>query len=155
MKYLLLILLVGGSLCSSVAQDIYSSNLVVYTEDGQKFYLFLNGVRQNVLPEKLIKVTSIPLFDVNVRVVYEDTMLKAVYKKGVVVQDDRGQDLEVRYHVTTSPEKIKSLVLAISMPKLVAPDPPADMMVVPFNNKIMPHIITHPLKSSTEGIKPE
>lgn len=149
-KLFFLSIIIIGFFTRVTASD-YNSNLIVFAEDGQKFYLFLNGVRQNMVADKLIKVTAIPLFYVNIRVVFEDTMIKPLYKKSVSVQDDRGQDLEVRYNIYTSPEKTRSLVFAISMPKQVAPKPTPDMMVVPFNNKIMPPIITLPKTGQISG----
>lgn len=131
-----------------------NSNLIVFAEDGQKFYLFLNGVRQNLVAQNTVKVTGIPVFYVNMRVVFEDTMIKPIYKKQVAVQDDRGQDLELRYNIVTSPEKQRSLIMAISMPRLVAPKSTPDMLVVPFNNKILPPIVTPPKANSSETVKP-
>ena len=151
MKKLIFLSLIIIGFFTRVSATDYNSNLIVFAEDGQRFYLFLNGIRQNMVPDKLVKVTAIPLFYVNTRVVFEDTMIKPIYKKSVAVQDDRGQDLEVRYDVYTSPDKIRSLVFAISMPKQVAPKSSPDMMVVPFNSKIMPPIITLPKTGQVSG----
>ncbi len=144
MKKICFFILLCFGLSSNIHASDYSSNLIVYAEDGQKFYLFLNGIRQNLVAGNMVKITKIPLFSVNIRIVFEDTTIQSIYKKSVIVQDDRGQDLEVRYHIHTTPEKLRSLIFAISMPILVAPATDPGATELPFSNKILPPIITLP-----------
>ena len=41
----------------SIAQN--TSNLIVFSEDGLKFYLILNGIRQNETPVTNVKVVDL------------------------------------------------------------------------------------------------
>lgn len=48
------------------------NDLVVFSDNGEKFYLYVNGVRQNSTPETNVRVTNINHSEVRVKVVFED-----------------------------------------------------------------------------------
>jgi hypothetical protein len=52
-----------------------SSNLVVFSEDAAPFYLMLNGIRQNALPQTNIKVTGITSQSNALLIIFEDNSL--------------------------------------------------------------------------------
>lgn len=62
-----LLLLSGGIVYS---QNTY--NVVVFSEDGEPFFAFLNGIRQNDKPETNIRVTGLNSEALNVRIVFEN-----------------------------------------------------------------------------------
>ena len=57
----------------SFAQGTY--NVVIFSEDGQPFYAFVNGIRQNDKPETNIRVTGLNSSALNVRVEFQDPAL--------------------------------------------------------------------------------
>ena len=52
-----------------------SSNVILFTENGEKFYAILNGVRQNTSPETNVKVTGLKANFYKLKVIFEDTKL--------------------------------------------------------------------------------
>ncbi|MGZ4090070.1 MAG: DUF4476 domain-containing protein [Bacteroidia bacterium] len=57
----------------SFAQDTY--NLVLFSDDGEPFFAFVNGIRQNDKPETNIKVTGLNSQALSIRVQFEDGKL--------------------------------------------------------------------------------
>ena len=58
--------------CSVFAQ---TNNLVVYSEDGQKFFLILNGIKQNAKAETNVKVTGLNQPTYKAKIIFEDTKI--------------------------------------------------------------------------------
>jgi len=58
---------------NSIAQNNY--NLIIFSEDGDPFFAFVNGIRQNDKPETNIKVTGLNSEALNVRVEFENKAL--------------------------------------------------------------------------------
>ena len=52
-----------------------SSNVILFTENGEKFYAILIGVRQNTSPETNVKVTGLNAYFYKLKVIFEDTKL--------------------------------------------------------------------------------
>jgi len=52
-----------------------SSNVILFTENGEKFYAILNGVRQNTSPETNVKVTGLNANFYKLKVIFEDMKL--------------------------------------------------------------------------------
>ncbi|HOZ81515.1 MAG TPA: DUF4476 domain-containing protein [Bacteroidia bacterium] len=52
-----------------------SSNVILFTENGEKFFAILNGVRQNTSPETNVKVTGLNANFYKLKVIFEDTKL--------------------------------------------------------------------------------
>src|SRR5688572_19494506 len=70
MNKLFLLLALGLTTFTSAFSQ--SNNLVVYSEDGQKFYLILNGVKQNDKAETNVKVTGLNQPGYKAKVIFED-----------------------------------------------------------------------------------
>jgi hypothetical protein len=52
-----------------------TSNLVVFSEDLNPFYLVVNGIKQNATPETNVKVTNIKTPDNALMVIFQDKAL--------------------------------------------------------------------------------
>jgi hypothetical protein len=50
-----------------------TSNLIIFSEQGEPFYLILNGVKQNVDPETNILVTDLPGNTYKAKIIFEDS----------------------------------------------------------------------------------
>ncbi len=49
-----------------------NNNLVVYSQDGLKFTVILNGIRQNAVPETNVKVTGLNAPDYQVKIIFDN-----------------------------------------------------------------------------------
>ena len=61
------------------------SNLVVFSEDGDLFFAYVNGVRQNDKPEANVKVTGITFPNVSLRIEFNDKALPQL-KQNMVLE---------------------------------------------------------------------
>ena len=77
MKKLLLICLILLS-CSVLFGQ--RSNLVFFSEQGERFLLVLNGIQQNGDPETNVKITDLPATTYKVKVIFEDPKLPEMDK---------------------------------------------------------------------------
>jgi len=77
MKRNLLLLLALVIYMGTQAQN---TNLIFFTEQGERFSVVLNGVLQNLQPETNIKVTELPAPSYKLKVIFEDKRLKDLDK---------------------------------------------------------------------------
>ncbi|MCX6249122.1 MAG: DUF4476 domain-containing protein [Bacteroidetes bacterium] len=81
--FIFLVFLLGMSARIVSAQ---STNLVFFTEGGERFYLVLNGIRQNASPETNVQITHLPAPSYKVRIMFEDPKLKQLDKTVLFTQ---------------------------------------------------------------------
>lgn len=117
-----------------------SSNLIVFSEDGQKFYLILNGIRQNDLPETNIKVTNLTNQYYSAKIIFEDKTIPMIEKKMLFVQDDRFQPLEVNYHIVNTKDGGRALRMYVQMPMTLAPATEPGVRELRYNTIAKPQI---------------
>lgn len=72
MKKLIFTLVVAFYAVSAFAQG---SNLVFFAEQGEKFFVILNGIRQNEVAQTNVKVTNIAGSAVKIKIIFEDKAL--------------------------------------------------------------------------------
>jgi hypothetical protein len=85
------------------AQD--KVNLVVFSEDGDAFYAYINGIRQNDKPETNVKVTGVSP-NISLRIVFENKTLpelkqnmalEAGFEHTARIKKDTKQQVKLRY----------------------------------------------------------
>ena len=79
-------LLLAVVLFSAITQA-QMSNLIFFSEQGERFSVILNGVLQNANPETNIKVTDLPAPSYKLKIIFDDTKLSQIdknlmYKQG-------------------------------------------------------------------------
>lgn len=74
--FLIIMMLISGYLQAQIAHD-----LEVYSEDGKKFTLFLNGRQVNEDPAANVRLENIQQDQVSARVVFEDTSIPPINQK--------------------------------------------------------------------------
>lgn len=126
-----------------------SSNLIVFSEDGQKFYLILNGIRQNNTPETNVKVTNLTMPYYSTKIIFEDQSIPMIEKKMVYVQDDRGQPLEMNYHIVNTKDGTRALRMYVQMPMTLAPPSDPSVRVITYNTVAMPPIASTTTTTTT------
>lgn len=100
---MLLIILALAQL-SSFAQ--LKTNLVFFTEQGERFTVILNGIRQNPTPETNVKVTDLVAPNAKLKVIFEDPalgfvdknlMLNQGFETTVVIRKNNKNEYVVRW----------------------------------------------------------
>ncbi|MDX2002295.1 MAG: DUF4476 domain-containing protein [Chitinophagales bacterium] len=112
------------------------SNYIFFTENGEQFYVVVNGIRQNEKPETNVMVRNINAMAIKVRIIFADTTLGVVDKMIPVpelpvemtlnIKRDKAGKFQVRYMG--------------EVPIAQAPPAPAGRTVVVYNTEPMPPI---------------
>ena len=91
---------------TSFAQS--NNNLVVFSQDGDKFTLIVNGLRQNEKPETNVKVTGLIAPNYKVRVLFENASLAPIDQN--IYMMDGGENVtnkEFTYMITNTKKGMK------------------------------------------------
>jgi hypothetical protein len=141
MKSIYSLLAVAFLSISSIAQN--TSNLIVFSEDGLKFYLILNGIRQNETPVINVKVVDLNQPYYSAKIIFEDPKQPVLEKKYLQVTDAEGQGaLEVTYKIKKNNKMVNVLRFFSQVPITQAAPPSTEVPVVHFNTTPMPEIST-------------
>jgi hypothetical protein len=85
-----------------------SNNLVVFSQDGDKFSLIVNGLRQNEKPETNVKVTGLNAPNYKVRVIFENAGLAPIDQN--IYMMDGGENVtnkEITYVISNTKKGMK------------------------------------------------
>jgi len=141
MKTIYSLLAVAFLSISSIAQN--TSNLIVFSEDGLKFYLILNGIRQNETPVTNVKVVDLNQPYYSAKIIFEDPKQPVLEKKYLQVTDADGNGaLEVTYKIKKNNKMVNVLRFFSQVPITQAAPPSTEVPVVHFNTTPMPEIST-------------
>lgn len=104
MKKFTFILLVIVTQFAAKAQNTY--NVVIFAEDGDPFYAYVNGIRQNDKPETNIKVTDLNSEICNLRIMFENKALPTLkqnmypekgFEHSINIKRNMKKELKIRY----------------------------------------------------------
>jgi hypothetical protein len=69
------LLILGGFAIFTFVSAAQNSNAILFTENGEKFQIVLNGILQNSVPETNVKLTQLPANHYKCRILFADTRL--------------------------------------------------------------------------------
>ena len=111
-----------------LAVNAQSSNVILFTEDGEKFTVILNGARQNDTPETQVKVTGLNANSYKLKVIFEDpangTMDKNLFFN---------EGMETAFNIKRNKKGEWVLRPISETPVAQAPPAPANQTVVVYN----------------------
>jgi hypothetical protein len=91
------LLLIMLAFAGAYAQN---NNLVVFSNNGEKFTLILNGVRQNATPETNVKVTGLNAANYKAKIIFEKKNLFDIDQNVYLMSGgDHGKDTEYTYDI--------------------------------------------------------
>lgn len=98
LKHFLIIVML---LCSipSFAQWVPTANLTIFSEDGAKFFLVLNGERYNDVAQTNIRIEELPNPYYNCKIIFEDKTLPEISKNALMLADADGVMQDVTYRI--------------------------------------------------------
>lgn len=131
------------TLCSIFMYAQSTSNLIVFSEDGLKFYLILNGVRQNEVAATNIKVDKLNQPYYSAKIIFEDKKEEVLEKKYLQVVDvDSKAPLEVTYKIKRNNKNVNVLRFFSQVPIEKAMPISDEILQVHYNVVPMPEIFT-------------
>lgn len=83
----------------SMAQPVITGNLTIFSEDGDKFYLILNGERQNNVAQTNLRIEDLQQPYYNAKIIFEDKSLAEITKNIPVADPGTGQPADVTYKI--------------------------------------------------------
>ena len=94
-------LLLASLLCTSslIFAQQRTGNLTIFSEDGDKFYLVLNGEKQNEQPQSNLRVEELPQPYYNARIVFADPNIAPVSKNNLMIADVDNKMMDVTYKI--------------------------------------------------------
>lgn len=120
-----------------------TSNLIVFSEDGLKFYLILNGIRQNETAVTNIKVDKLNQPYYSAKIIFEDKTEPVLEKKYLPVVDAEGSaSLEVTYKIKKNNKNVNVLRFFSQVPIAQAAPPSPAVQEIHYNTVPMPDIFT-------------
>lgn len=111
------------------AQPQTGGNLTVFSEDGDAFYLVLNGEKQNDQPQTNIRIEDLPQPYYSAKIIFENKALASISKSNLMLTDAEGKMMDVTYKIKK--DKNNKVKLAYYSMIEVKQDfmPPANMYV--------------------------
>ena len=81
------------------AQPVPVGHLTIFSEDGDKFFLVLNGERQNNTAQTNLRIEDLNQPYYNAKIVFEDKTLLEINKNYLAIADADGKFMDVTYKI--------------------------------------------------------
>ena len=122
------------------AQTQKVGNLTVFSEDGDKFYLILNGEKQNNVPQANLRIEELPQPYYNAKVIFADSTIMPISKNNLMLTDADGTLMDVTYKIKK--DKANKAKMNYYSAIEVQRDyiPPAGVSVYQFGRPAAPHM---------------
>lgn len=142
--FFLLMFLSGYGL--TIAQDNPGTGTVtVFSEDGVKFTLYLNGDRKNATPDTRVVATNISEVPISFRIVFEDAKIPELTKRGMrqgrhclfAIVKNKKSEYVLRVGECTEGEPESSVQSAESAPVSAAPVSTPDQLSATYANDVI------------------
>jgi hypothetical protein len=74
-------------------------NLTIFSEDGDKFFLVLNGEKQNDIAESNIRIEELPQPYYSAKIIFADASIPVITKSSLMITDADGTMMDVTYRI--------------------------------------------------------
>ena len=137
----------------SFAQN--NSTLTIFSEDGHKFFLILNGQRMNDKPETNIRLQSLTQQYYNCKIIFDDQTLGDISKSYLPVSDASNPNVpqDITYKIKSGKDG-KQILRYFSMqpsPVTATPVIPSDVVVYNYGTTVPATITTSVTETTTTG----
>lgn len=108
------------------------SRLTIFSEDGEAFYVFLNGIRQNEQPVVNIAVDYLTNEYYDAKIVFENESIPLLEKRHLMTVDVDGRRGEVVYKIKTTKRGKRLRYFSFTPFQAILP-PPSNVQVIHYN----------------------
>lgn len=127
-------------LCAAAFAQTNNSTLTIFSEDGHKFFLILNGQRMNDKPETNIRLQNLTQQYYTCKILFEDKSLGEVNKKYLPVVDVNSpsvsQDVTYKIKADKKGEQVLRFFSAQPVVTTATPVIPSDVIVYNYGTTI-------------------
>lgn len=107
-------------------------HLTIFSEDGDKFYLILNGEKQNEVAQTNLRVEDLPQPYYNAKIVFSDATIPSISKNNLMLADAEGVMMDVTYKIRKDKRGKVKLNYYSAIPVVPNSIPPSGMTVYHF-----------------------
>ncbi|MCW3124476.1 MAG: hypothetical protein JWO03_134 [Bacteroidetes bacterium] len=126
--------------CASVFAQTTNSTLTIFSEDGHKFFLILNGTRMNDKPETNIRLQNLTQQYYNCKVIFDDKTFGDISKSYLPIVDanNPSASMDVTYKIKADKNGKQVLRYFSSQPLAVTATPviPSDVVVYNYGTTV-------------------
>ncbi|MCB9225658.1 MAG: DUF4476 domain-containing protein [Chitinophagales bacterium] len=136
---------------SFISINFAQNRVTIFSEDGEPFYLILNGIRQNENPETNVQVQGLTSDYYTGKIIFNNEQLPDIDKKFLMATGEGCKPCEVTYKIKYN-KKGEIALKAYSFSSLaMAPPPASNVQIIQFNTKPMPAPLVgvHVVESTT------
>lgn len=117
----------------ATAQPIITGNLTIFSEDGDKFYLILNGEKQNTVAQTNLRIEDLQNPYYTAKVIFEDKTIADISKNNLAIADPTsGQPMDVTYKIKKDGSGKAKLRYFTAIPVVVGYVPPPNVTVMHY-----------------------
>lgn len=149
-----LLLLTAVSICLMPSYFLLAqNNLVIFSEQGEQFYLVLNGIKQNAKPETNVKVTNVMQSWVTTKIIFSDGKTADLDKKLPLMSG--GNEVQGYEFVYAVKKNDKGYKLAYRSEAVIAQAPPSQGQTIIVYSAVPPtETTTTTISTTTTGTAP-
>ena len=148
MKKLLFVLLAAAPLMAAAQQPV--GDLTVFSEDGDPFFLVLNGERQNANPQTNIRIEDLNSPYYNAKIIFQDKSILDISKGHLAIADVDGILMDVTYKIRKDKQGARKLNYFSSIPVVQDYIPPAGLYVHRFGQPMDAVVTNTPMGTVTQ-----
>lgn len=141
------LLLVAFVFLASIAGKAQTSNLIFFTEQGERFSVVLNGILQNQVPETNIKVTGLPAPSYKLKIIFDDKKLGEFDKTLYINQGN-----EVSYTIRRNNKNVYVVRFMNEVPLAQAPIQVQNQSVILYHTEPITTTTTTTTISNPSGV---
>lgn len=124
------LLLIGLALIAVFTLKAQKSNLIFFSEHGERFSLIMNGIIQNSVPKSNILVTNLTAYEYEIKIVFEDKTIDDINKLLPL-----NQGTEATFMIKQNDGAYYSLCFLRDVRIEDAPKPNSNQTVIVYHNK--------------------
>lgn len=139
------------------AQMQKTGNLTIFSEDGYKFFLVLNGEKQNDVAQANLRLEELPQPYYNAKIIFEDPAIAPISRNNLLIADADGVMMDVTYKIKLDKQKKAKLNYFSSIEVKQDYIPPAGVHVYHYGSPSSVQvsngtILTTTTTSTTNGV---
>ncbi len=126
-----------------------TGNLTIFSEDGDKFFLILNGEKQNNVAQTNLRVEELPQPYYNAKIIFVDTAIAAISKNNLLIADPDGVMMDVTYKIRKDKNRKAKLNYFSSIAVQNDYIPPAGVHVYHYGKPSVVHVSSGTVSTTT------
>lgn len=126
-----------------------TGNLTIFSEDGDKFFLILNGEKQNNVAQTNLRIEELSQPYYNAKIIFSDSTISGISKNNLLITDPDGVMMDVTYKIRKDKNRKAKLnyfsAIAVQQDYI----PPAGIYVYHYGKPSVVHVSSGMVNTTT------